>query len=117
MAHEDLTQLIQQKQMSVNQAINRIANERDKDLTQFQIPCDNCGTLVLANDSISPMLWLPFAGHRSVTGFQIMEANDTIPHQHFCCSIDCAEATLIKCLREHYSPEVEKRKNENIQRN
>lgn len=109
--HSDLTAEIQGKRLSVQQAISRIAHERDKDLTDFDIPCENpaCGKLVPVQESWSPVFWLAFAGHRDVTGFQMNEANGTFPHQHFYCSEPCMEAGVVACFREHYHPEAKAR--------
>lgn len=110
--HTDLTNEIMHGRLSVQQAIGRIANERDKDLAGFQVPCEapSCGQLFDVQDAWSGVFWLAFPGHRTVTGFQLSEGNGVYPHQHFCCSEACLEACVIQCFREHYQPEAVNRR-------
>ena len=113
--HADLTAEITAKRLTVQQAISRIANERDANLAEFMIPCDACGTLVDIQHSWSAVFWLAFGGHPTCGGFQLNETIPTggtgqNPDQHFCCSEACLEQATIRCFRENYAPEAHRRR-------
>lgn len=113
--HSDLTAEIQAGRLTTQQALGRIANERDGDARAFQVPCEapGCGRLHPVTHSFSACLWLAFTGHPDVPGYQMSERPEaspgTYPHQHFCCSAECLETTVLGCLRDHLHPETARR--------
>lgn len=108
--HADLTKEIVGGNLTIQQALARIASERGGIAHGMLIPCDNCGKTFEIDYAWSASFFMAWPGHPYAATFQLQESElNSNPHQHFTCSESCLEQIIVKCMREHYIPESKAR--------